>query len=140
VVLVGWGRVGRHIAGVLEEAGIPFVVAETNREFVEALRERGQPAVWGDAQDPEVLVQAHVATARALVIATPESLQVRQIVETARALNPAIEVAIRSHNAHEAELLERDGAGTVFVGERELARSMADFVLQRVRTPAPTGA
>jgi len=87
-----------------------------------------------------VLVQAHVATARALVIATPESLQVRQIVETARALNPAIEVAIRSHNAHEAELLERDGAGTVFVGERELARSMADFVLQRVRTPAPTGA
>jgi hypothetical protein len=28
--------------------------------------------------------------------------------------------------------LESDGAGTVFVGERELARAMAGFVLGRV--------
>ena len=133
VVLVGWGRVGKYIASALKAAAIPCVVAETNREFVEALRAAGQPAVWGDATEPEVLVQAHVATARALVIATPQSLHVRKMVETARALNPGIEVVVRSHSAQEAELLERDGAGTVFVGERELAKAMAAFVLGRVR-------
>ena len=133
VVLVGWGRVGKHIASVLQGAAIPCVVAETNREFVEALRAAGQPAVWGDATEPAVLIQAHVATARALVIATPESLHVRKMVETARTLNPGIEVVVRSHNAHEAGLLERDGAGTVFVGESELAKAMAAFVLGRVQ-------
>ncbi len=133
VVLVGWGRVGKHIASALRDAAIPCVVAETNREFVEALRAAGQPAVWGDATEPAVLIQAHVATARALVIATPESLHVRKMVETARTLNPGIEVVVRSHNAHEAELLERDGAGTVFVGESELAKAMAAFVLGRVQ-------
>ena len=140
VVLVGWGRVGKHIASALQDAAVPCVVAEANREFVEALRGAGQPAVWGDATESAVLIQAHVATARVLVIATPESLHVRQIVETARALNPGIEVVVRSHNAQEAVLLERDGAGTVFVGERELARSMAAFVLARIRADRPGAA
>jgi hypothetical protein len=52
VVLVGWGRVGKHIADTLSAAGIPFVVVESNREPVEALREQGIPAVWGDATTP----------------------------------------------------------------------------------------
>jgi CPA2 family monovalent cation:H+ antiporter-2 len=132
VVIVGWGRVGRHVAGELARAGVPCVVADANRERIEALREQGQPAVWGDATEPEVLVQAHVKDAKALVIATSETVAVRAMVATARTLNPGIDVLIRSHTAEEAELLERDGAGTVFVGESELARSMARHVLARV--------
>lgn len=135
VVLVGWGRVGKHIAGALGKEGIPYVVAESNREAVELLRAKGIPAVWGNATEPEVLIQAHIKDARALVIATPETVQVRSMVETARALNPPIRVAVRSHNAEEAERLEKDGTGTVFVGERELAKSMVGFVLN-VMAPA----
>ncbi|HSI52545.1 MAG TPA: YbaL family putative K(+) efflux transporter, partial [Ramlibacter sp.] len=123
VVLVGWGRVGKQIAEGLQAQRIPFVVAEENREFVQALRSRGMPAVWGDATEPEVLVQAHIAKARALVIATPETVLVRKMVAVARELNPGIQVVIRSHNLQEAQLLEKDGAGTVFVGETELARA-----------------
>ena len=136
VVLVGWGRVGKHIATDLQARGVPFVVAESNREFVEALRAGGVPAVWGDATEAQVLIQAHVKHARALVIATPETVHVRAMVAVARTLNPGIEVIVRSHNVSEAELLERDGTGTVFVGERELARAMSSFVLARVDRPA----
>jgi CPA2 family monovalent cation:H+ antiporter-2 len=139
VVLVGWGRVGKHIAESLTQAGVPFVVAETNREFVETLRSRGMPAVWGDATEPEVLVQTHIRDARALVIAMPETVHVRKMVEVARTLNPEVQVVVRSHNVEEADLLEKDGAGTVFVGERELARSMSAFVLDIVATPRPAG-
>src|SRR5690554_1658794 len=53
VVLVGWGRVRRRIADGLGAEGIPFVVAESNRELVETLRARGVPAVWGDATFPD---------------------------------------------------------------------------------------
>ncbi|OYQ39985.1 Kef family K(+) transporter [Rhodoferax sp. TH121] len=137
VVLVGWGRVGKLIAGALTERGIPFVVAESNREAVESLRGQGIPAVWGDATEPMVLVQAHIREARALVIATPETLQVRGMVEVARTLNPDIAVVVRSHNVEEATRLERDGAGTVFVGETELAKSMIGHVLGLV-APAAT--
>ncbi|HLL10453.1 MAG TPA: YbaL family putative K(+) efflux transporter [Rubrivivax sp.] len=133
VVLVGWGRVGKHIAQTLAAQGVPLIVAEENRELVERLRAGGTPAVWGDATDPAVLIQAHVREARALVIATPETVQVRRMIEVARTLNPGIEVLVRSHNAQEAELLRSEGAGKVFVGEDELGRAMVEHVLASVR-------
>ncbi|HEY9026550.1 MAG TPA: NAD(P)-binding protein, partial [Burkholderiaceae bacterium] len=132
VVLVGHGRVGRQIAQALRAAGLPVVVAEQNREIVEALREQGVPAVSGDASDPAVLVQAHTARAAMLVVATPDTLDVRKMAEAARTLNPAIEVVVRSHNEEEAALLERDRVGTVLLGERALAQAMAAHVLARV--------
>ena len=132
VVIVGYGRVGKGIAAALKGAGVPFVVAEENREIVEQLRAVGQAAVLGHAAEPATLIQAHIADARMLVIATPQTLEVRQMVETARSLNSKIEVVVRSHNTEEAALLERDHAGKVFVGENELARAMTEHVLAHV--------
>ncbi|TDP73353.1 YbaL family putative K(+) efflux transporter [Roseateles toxinivorans] len=129
VVLVGYGRVGRHIAEALAAAGIPFVVADHNRERVEALRERGIPAVLGDASEPAVLIQAHIAHARVLVLATPDTVSVRKMIEVARTLNPGIQTLVRSHNEEEAQRLQADGAGRVFLGERELAQAMVREVL-----------
>jgi CPA2 family monovalent cation:H+ antiporter-2 len=133
VVLVGYGRVGRQVAADLTAAGLPFVVAEQNRELVEELRANGLPAVSGDASRPEVLVQAHVARAQLLVIATPDTLGVRQMASHARLLNPAIEIVVRSHNAEEAQRLEQELSGRVFVGERELATAMSRYVVERCR-------
>ncbi|MBN9407879.1 MAG: Kef family K(+) transporter [Burkholderiales bacterium] len=129
VVLVGYGRVGRRIAEALRSANVPFVIAEQNRELVERLREEGVPAVSGDAADPAVLIQAHIARARMLVIATPDTLNVRQMIATARTLNPDIETVVRTHNEEEATLLRQEDAGTVFLGEHELAQAMVRHVL-----------
>ena len=138
VVLVGYGRVGRHIAKALHERGIPFVVAEQNRELVEQLRAAGQAAVYGNAVEPAALIQAHVAEAHMLVIATPETVEVRRMIQTARTLNPQIEIVVRSHNEEEAALLERESGGKVFVGERELAQSMTEHVIGRIEAPRAT--
>ncbi|HEY8356915.1 MAG TPA: YbaL family putative K(+) efflux transporter [Ramlibacter sp.] len=133
VVLVGWGRVGRELARGLQEDGVPFVVAEQNRDLVERLRAQGIPAVFGDASQPEVLIQAHVARARMLVIATPDTMGVRQMADTARLLNPTIEIVVRSHNEEEAGRLEQDLRSRVFVGEHELALAMTRYVLGRCK-------
>ena len=132
VVLVGYGRVGRRIAEALTARGIPYVVAEQNREIVEALRARDMPAVSGDAADPAVLIQAHIARAGMLVIATPDTFGVRKMVETARTLNPGIEVILRTHSDEEANLLRAENLGKVFMGEHELARGMTRHVLARM--------
>ncbi|MGH7629482.1 MAG: YbaL family putative K(+) efflux transporter [Gemmatimonadales bacterium] len=131
VLLVGFGRVGSRIVEILAEQGIPYVVAEQNREIVERLRARNVPAVSGDAGDPGVLIQAHVARAGVLVIATPETRQVRKMVEVARMLNPKIEILLRTHSDEEAALLEREQLGAVFMGEQQLALAMARHILAR---------
>ena len=131
VVLVGYGRVGRRIGEALATHGLPFVVAEQNRELVETLRERGIHAVAGDASDPAVLVQAHIARAHMLVVATPDALRARRMIETARMLNPQVETLVRTHSDEEAALLRNENAGTVFLGEHELALSMVRHVLNK---------
>lgn len=136
VLLVGYGRVGRRIAAALRERGLRLVVAEENRERVEALREQGIHAVAGDASEPAVLVQAHVARARVLVIAIPDTFHVHKMVETARMLNPAIQVIVRSHSEEEAALLQQNGT-EVLLGEETLANEMTRLVVDKATaTPA----
>jgi CPA2 family monovalent cation:H+ antiporter-2 len=129
VVLVGYGRVGRLISQELDRVGAHFVVVEQNRERVEKLRKRGVPAVAGDAADAAVLIQAHIARASVLAIATPDTFGVRAMIETAQALNPGIAIVVRSHSASEAVLLRQQKTAKVFVGEQELADSMSRYVV-----------
>jgi CPA2 family monovalent cation:H+ antiporter-2 len=131
VVLVGFGRVGRRIARALDERGIPYVVAEQNREVVEDLRRQGIAAVSGDACEPTVLIQAHIAQAAMLVVAMPDPIDVRQMAEVARTLNPGIEIVLRTERGEESKLLRQEGIGTVFLAEEELAKGMTRHVLER---------
>jgi CPA2 family monovalent cation:H+ antiporter-2 len=135
VVLVGYGRVGGHIGETLTKQRVPLVVAEQNRETVEGLRRRGIHAVAGDAAEPEVLIQAHIARAAMLVIAVPDALRALRMIETARILNPPIEIIVRTHNEEEAALLRKESGGTVLLGEHELAFSMVRHVLANLPLP-----
>jgi CPA2 family monovalent cation:H+ antiporter-2 len=129
VVLVGHGTVGHRIAAALAEREVPFVVVEQNRERVEALRSAGVAAVSGDAADPAVLVQAHVAEAALLVVATPQSTGTRTMIETARALNPGLPVVVRAPGAQEAALLQQAGANRVVHPQAAVAEAMLQGAL-----------
>jgi monovalent cation/proton antiporter MnhG/PhaG subunit len=131
VVLVGYGRVGRRIGEALIANGLSFVVVEDTRTIVEQLRKSDLPAVFGNGSEPGVLIQAHIQRARMLVIATPETVDARRMVEIARAVNPRIEIVVRTHSEEAAARLERANAGKVFLGEHELALTMIRYVLDR---------
>ena len=124
------------LAAELRERGIPFVVAEQNRETVEALRESGSAAVCGDASTPEVLIQAHIARAAVLIIAIQDTLAARHMVEIARVLNPPVQVVLRAHDEEEARLLAEEGLELAFVGEETLARGMAAEAVRQLQPAA----
>jgi CPA2 family monovalent cation:H+ antiporter-2 len=134
VLIVGYGRVGRRIGDALRAQGIPIVVAEQNREIVSQLRAEGINAVSGDASaDPAVLIQAHVARARALVIATPDAAASQAMLDVAQKLRPGILCVVRTHSDDEATLIRGViKEGEVLMGEEELATGMTRAVLARV--------
>lgn len=72
VVIVGYGAVGKRIDDILAKKGIHLVVVDHvvdhNREIVERFRKQGIHAVAGDAADPAVQIQAHIAGASVLII------------------------------------------------------------------------
>ncbi|HAT7747980.1 cation:proton antiporter [Legionella pneumophila] len=131
VVLVGYGRVGMHIAQLLSKKVVPFVVIDENRELIERLRASGIPAVYGDASEPSVLIQGHIARASMLMTVTSDTIHVRKMIQYAYKLNPDIEIVVRTHNEEEAELLQKEITGKVFFAEGEIAKSMGHYALNR---------
>ncbi|MBK8803032.1 MAG: cation:proton antiporter [Fibrobacteres bacterium] len=131
VVLVGFRGVGERIHARLKAQGIRCVVVDPSRELVEELRRSGNPAVSGDPADPMVLVQAHIAKAGMLLVASSDPVDLRQMVQIAKTLNPTIEIALRSENREEAKFLASENSGRVFEAEQELSEAMVSHVLER---------
>jgi len=132
VVLIGFGRVGRRIGYALERAGIPYIAVDRDQHTVEALRNRGIAAIFGDAARPGILHHVHLAAARMLVIASPDPYHARAIVEAAMKIKPDIEISARTHSEQGQKFLEELGVHRAFMGERELAHSMAHHTLMRM--------
>ncbi len=136
VVLVGYGIVGKHIAERLQAEHVHFVVADENRDTVDKLRQAHVAAVTGDLRDPATLVQAHIARAAALIITTPDSLLIRQLVDISRQLNDTVRILVHAASEEEARLLRQDLAIEAFVQEQELAHGMSRQVLSVLQPPS----
>ncbi|MFP1725664.1 YbaL family putative K(+) efflux transporter [Lonsdalea quercina] len=122
--LVGYGRVGSLIGAQLHEAGIPMVVIETSRARVDALREQGIKAVLGNATKPEIMDIARLDCARWLLLTIPNGYEAGEIVATARARRPDLEIIARAHYDDEVSYIAEHGADHVVMGEREIADTM----------------
>ena len=130
-VICGWGRVGRTVARALEARGFGYVVIEEHRRTVEALRDRGVPALYGDIADAELLEHAGIRRAKVLVFAAYDPPAAEFAVEHAHRVNPRIEIVVRVETPEEAGRLLDRGASQTVEGERELAVQMARYTLRR---------
>lgn len=133
VVIVGHGEVGGHITRTLMQDQIKVVIAEENREIVENLREKGIAAVSGSATEPGVLIQAHIQHARLLVISPMDILDIHKIIDTAKLLNPHIQVLVCAETKAEAEVIRAEGLGEVYYAKEEMARNMTDHILNQIQ-------
>lgn len=124
VVIVGYGVIGKALADALSIRRIPFVVAERNREIVGTLRAAGIAAVSGDAADPAVLIQAHIAEAAILVITVNDLMATRNMVDTARTINPEIDIMIDAEDALSNAAIEESRLGRVYFSDDLVIRTM----------------
>jgi CPA2 family monovalent cation:H+ antiporter-2 len=142
-VLIGFGRVGSLIGEALIARGIPLLVVEENGDRVEALRERGVPAILGNAAERGMLEATDLARATWFISAVPNAFEAGALIERARAANAGLDIVARAHNDAEIAYLEQRGATHVIMGEREIAGAMTAHVLGGVdrdrSMPAPDG-
>ena len=128
-ILVGYGRVGSLVADGLLAAGWKLLVIEAGDAAVQPLQDRGVEVIVGNAADAAVLRSANLAQARLLLVAIPDTFEVREIVSRARAENPTIAIIARAHFDDEVTYLSKIGAGVVVMGEREMARTMLEHAI-----------
>src|SRR5688572_30162470 len=130
-VILGYGRVGRSVARVLESRGFAWVAVEGDYHVAREAREAGAAVIYGDAGTPTVLDQARVSDAHVVIMAMPDALATRQAVVYARARNVRIEIVARAHSQAEEADLRQLGAARVVVAERELGNELVRHALRR---------
>ena len=129
-VIVGYGRVGSLLGRRLAGAGRQMVVFDETETATQAAQRDGAEVVTGNAADPEVLAAANLPAARRLFVTIPQAFEAGQVVQQARAANPALEIVARAHTDDEVEHLTRLGADLTVMGEREIAHRMIERALQ----------
>jgi len=117
VIVCGLGKVGYRVARQLMDFGeeVVAIEREADRPFVSILQQVDVPVIVADARQREVLTQAGVQHASALVACTQDDLTNLDISLDARELNSKIKVVMRMFDAELAKKVERGfGIHTVF--------------------------
>ncbi len=135
VVIVGYGLNGRNLAKVLKETSIPHLIVEINMDRVRKARAAGHHSYFGDTSHPEILKKMGIEMAKMLVVAISDPIATRRIVKTARELNPALSILVRTRYIREVEDLYRLGANQVIPEEFETSVEIFARVLRDYRIP-----
>ena len=133
IILVGYGKVGSRVARSLHEHGMPLVLIDSDRDHCIDARKLGIPCIFGNAVSTEVLSDANLTSARALLVAISQALEAGPIIRLAREANPGLAILARAHSDEEVAYLHKAGADATIMGESEIARSMCDSVESLVR-------
>jgi CPA2 family monovalent cation:H+ antiporter-2 len=129
VVIIGYGRVGKHLVDVLESLNIPLLVIESDVERIEMLNKRSIPSLYGDAANSEVITHTHLERARALVVTVPEESAAATIVASARQLNPDLPMIVRAATEEGVNHLAALGADHIVHPELEGGLEMVHHTL-----------
>ncbi|BCR04358.1 sodium/hydrogen exchanger [Desulfuromonas versatilis] len=135
VVIAGGGRVGQHIARVLEQLEISFVIIELDYRRIEECKAAGFPAIYGDASQAVVLEAAHIAHAKQLLITLPAITVAQSIVRQVRLLNSELNIVVRAEGEEQMASLYGQGVYMVILPELEAGLEIARQALLHLKIP-----
>jgi voltage-gated potassium channel len=128
-IICGFGRHATEVTQELSKQGMPFVVIESDPDKVEYLREETEYLfISGDATEDDILEEAGIRQAKAIIITLPDDADNLFIVLTSRQMNPAVRIIARANNQIDEIKMRRAGADQTVVPERIGGFYMATLV------------
>lgn len=108
-LVVGHGRVGKVVTGLLAHHGIPFIAVDGNAAELARDRRAGREVYFGDATNPVFLHACGVETATAVIVTTGTRASVDRVIEAVRMLSPGVPIIARATDAAHARHLYKIG-------------------------------
>ena len=135
VIICGFGRVGQNLARVLEKRGFEFIALDLDPFRVRDARQAGDPVVYGDATQVDVLRALGLDHASVVVISVDALGPALGIVRAVRQLRPNVPVLVRTEDDSGLEQLQAAGATEVVPEIFETALSIVSHVLLFLDVP-----
>ncbi|MBN2706192.1 MAG: cation:proton antiporter [Deltaproteobacteria bacterium] len=135
VIIAGGGRVGQHIAEILTQLKLPFVVIEINHQRLLECKAAKFPVIFGDMSQPTVINVSRIRTARLLLITTPSLITAQAIVVQAHRVRPELHIIVRANGAAQARALYESGIYMAVLPEMEAGLEIARQALLHLEIP-----
>jgi CPA2 family monovalent cation:H+ antiporter-2 len=130
VIIGGYGRLGRTIVDLLEQAELPYIVIEQNINLVEQARQDGVNIVYGDSHSPELLGLCHLTEARLIVLTFKSVSEGQAAISGIRQRSAEIPILVRCHTHEGYEELLSLGASKIFPELLESSMLISRHVLE----------
>ncbi|MCJ7420532.1 cation:proton antiporter [Sphingomicrobium astaxanthinifaciens] len=137
VLIAGFGRVGRHVAEVLDEHDIAYVAIEKDAASVRR-SDTGPMVHVGDAARVDFLKEVGLDRAGAIVVTLGDPEASEALVEQIRQIAPGLPIFARARTAADAEALLAKGAHTAVPETFEGSLRLAMRVLSEYGRDEPT--
>jgi CPA2 family monovalent cation:H+ antiporter-2 len=137
IVIAGGGRVGQHIAQVLKQLEVPFVIIEMSHRLIDDCKTCGYPAIYGDASQEYILEVANLQEAQQLLITIPHITATESIVCYVHRNYPDLNIVVRAEGVEQMKALYDDGVYMVIMPELEAGLEIARQALLNLNIPIP---
>jgi CPA2 family monovalent cation:H+ antiporter-2 len=135
VVICGFGRVGQNIARVLEQTGFEYIALDLDPQRIRAGRQAGDPVVYGDAGQVEVLENVGLAQASCVVVTFASPAVSLRILRAARALRADVPILVRTQDDARLDELQAAGATEVVPETFEASLMLLSHLLLLLKLP-----
>jgi CPA2 family monovalent cation:H+ antiporter-2 len=135
VVIAGGGRVGQHIAHILTQLHLPFVIIELNHQRLLECKAAHFPVIFGDMSQDTVIAASKVHAARLLLITTPSVITAQAIVKQAHGIRPDLHIIVRANGTDQARSLYESGVYMAVLPEMEAGLEIARQALLHLEIP-----
>ncbi len=134
-VIVGFGRVGRLVAQVLDAHKRPYIAIDADIDTISAARVRGYKVMFGDITRPGMVERMNLGTASALVLTMDDRVQIVRTTAQVRALYPELTIVVRARDPNHAAELYRAGASDAVPETLESSLQLSEAVLVDLGVP-----
>jgi len=135
LLIIGMGVNGFNVARAAKYAGIAYTMIDFDADRVKEFREKGEPIVFGDAANEQVLRHAKADRAEVAVVLVGESKATFRIVEAFREINPNACLIVRTRQLRDVEMIYNLGASEVVPEEFETSIEIFSRVLSKYMIP-----
>jgi CPA2 family monovalent cation:H+ antiporter-2 len=136
VFLCGFGRVGRHLARVLESQGFEYLAMDLDPANVRAARQAGEPVVWGDSSDEELLRSLGMDAASVVIVTFADPAVAIGVVRAVRRLRADVPVLVRTQDDTRLADLSQAGATEVVPETLEASLTLVSQALTLLQLPS----
>jgi CPA2 family monovalent cation:H+ antiporter-2 len=114
VVILGFGRVGRMVADMLDAHSKDYLAIDTDVDGVAAARHEGYDALFGDVARPELMNRLAQREPTAFILTMDNPVLVKRLTKQLRQAFPDLPIVARARDtAHAAELYKAGATDAV---------------------------